>query len=389
MPCLRLGPRLSSGSGFVRVFKPVPPSAHCLGPLLPREFLRPLSSLRPARPRHSPIAHRRLAKNQASPPASRRSFTKKLLKAPPGTAARTAQTGAHTGPLSGALPGLLQSRLLRLRANRSVVVIPGSLTSGQALPAYHHVRFSSSLPSQSPTPSPDDGTNVAATETLVQPAEGAWDDSLPGLDASALSFGEADLLNMPEQIGFLKSLGLEYGWGPTALTQWCLEHIYIWTGAPWWASIVAFALLFRVVVFKVTAVGIEEGRKMQVLARKPEYMRTRQEMITETFKGARDQVKVMALRGQLNMITRASGVKTWKTMLPLIQIPVAFGVIRLTRGMANLPVPSLEESSFLWIPNLALGDPTYLLPLISAALLFVSSRVCWLRLRCRACSPDP
>lgn len=75
------------------------------------------------------------------------------------------------------------------------------------------------------------------------------------------------------------------------------------------------------------------------------------------------------------MMRKASGVKLWKTMIPMINIPISFGMFRLCRGMAGLPVPSLETGGALWFQDLSVADPFFILPVITAAVVWKGLQV--------------
>ena len=53
----------------------------------------------------------------------------------------------------------------------------------------------------------------------------------------------------------------------------------------------------------------------------------------------------------------------------------AFGMFRLLRGMAALPVPGLEDGGILWFQDLTMPDPFYILPVASAAVMYYIMKV--------------
>lgn len=46
--------------------------------------------------------------------------------------------------------------------------------------------------------------------------------------SSSLNEITKDASPIPEQIGYLKDLGLDYGWGPTSFVQWLIENIHVY-----------------------------------------------------------------------------------------------------------------------------------------------------------------
>ncbi|KAK4450184.1 mitochondrial inner membrane protein OXA1 [Podospora aff. communis PSN243] len=181
-----------------------------------------------------------------------------------------------------------------------------------------------------------------------------------------------DLLNVPETIGFLKTLGLEYGWGPTSMMQWCLEHIYVYTGLPWWASLGVLAVGLRVIIFKQSLESTAMGQKLQDARRNPRY-----EAALAKARDTEDMAGAMRARQEIMNIHKAVGFKMWKTLIPFVNIPISYGVFRLFRGMAALPVPSLLDGGFLWFQDLSIPDPLYILPVVTAVVMLQSLRISW------------
>ncbi|KAK1835728.1 60Kd inner membrane protein-domain-containing protein [Podospora conica] len=185
--------------------------------------------------------------------------------------------------------------------------------------------------------------------------------------------GSDHVLEIPEQIGFLKGLGLDYGWGPTSCMQWLVEHIYIYTGLPWWATLAVTAVGIRLAIFKPTIGSQIESQKMQDLRKNPKYSALQDKMKAAAQMG--DQDGLRAVRIEMRNIHRAIGLKWWKVAIPMVNLPIGYGMLRLFRGMADLPVPSLETGGLLWFQNLAVADPYYILPLAAAGLFVLSMRV--------------
>lgn len=177
---------------------------------------------------------------------------------------------------------------------------------------------------------------------------------------------------MPEQIGYLKAMGLDFGWGTTSCMQSLLEHVYIYTGLPWWASIVAVGVLIRVALFWPSLKASESSLKLQELRKNPKYEALRKQSVD--FQGA-DRIKTLQARREVTLWNKAAGVEMWRTAIPLLNLPLVFGFFRLFRAMAELPVPSLETGGILWFTDLAAADPYYIMPIASSAVLFFVMRV--------------
>ncbi|CAG8899812.1 unnamed protein product [Penicillium egyptiacum] len=179
-----------------------------------------------------------------------------------------------------------------------------------------------------------------------------------------------DITTIPESIGYLKELGLDFGWGFTSTMQWLIEHTHIWTGLPWWASIVAVGLLTRVAMLKPVLASSENSARMTLA--KPEADPLRHKMVAASSEGRQQEAQVF--RAQLKAINDKYGIKTWKSIVPMLQIPLGFGCFRVVRAMTALPVPALAMETTGWIKDLTVADPTYMLPMLAAATLCLSLR---------------
>ena len=190
------------------------------------------------------------------------------------------------------------------------------------------------------------------------------------------SFGEmTDFIPPPppvhEHIGFLKELGLDYGWGPTALVETLLEHVHVYLGTPWWASIGITMIIIRAALLSTYIDAADINARRQVV--KP-----LEEPITARIKAAQAERDKMALREALierRTLHKSAGIVGWKSLVPFVQLPIGFGVFRLMRGMALLPVPGLENGGLLWISDLTIPDPFWILPVATSWLYYIAFKV--------------
>lgn len=93
-------------------------------------------------------------------------------------------------------------------------------------------------------------------------------------------------------------------------------------------------------------------------------------------KGSKDTQALVTVQREMWDVYNAAGVKLWKLAIPMIQVPLGYGTFRLMKGMAALPVPGLEDGGFLWIRDLTLADPFFLLPICTSAAFYYTSKVC-------------
>lgn len=166
-------------------------------------------------------------------------------------------------------------------------------------------------------------------------------------------------------------MGLDYGWGPTAMVETLLEHIHIWGGTPWWASIALTVICIRVGLFKVYVNAQDATARMAVL--KP-YEDPMKERMKEAQRN-RDRAALMKASGERRALHAKAGIKTWKIFMPFLQIPLGFGTFRLLRGMAYLPVPGFETGGTLWLQDLTVPDPYLILPITTSLMFYYTFKV--------------
>ncbi len=216
------------------------------------------------------------------------------------------------------------------------------------------VRLASTIPDPSP---------IASVEPIPVPQD-AFNTSLDSATASGFP-------PVTEHIGYLKELGLDYGWGPTAFVETMLEHVHVWTGTPWWASIVLTAVLVRLTMLKAYVSASDTSARMAVIT---PHVKPIQDRI-KAARAVRDREAMMTASAEMQAVYRAANVQLWKLAVPMLQIPLGFGTFRLMRGMADLPVPGLDTQGFLWLQDLTLGDPYFVLPIVTAAAFHYTFKV--------------
>lgn len=198
--------------------------------------------------------------------------------------------------------------------------------------------------------------------------------SYSGVDAidSVTSSIPVDLSSIPEGWGYLNALGLDYGWGPSTIMEHVLETLHFTGGLPWWGSAVAASLLIRMILVKATVGASDTSAKLSQVKdiTKP----LNDKMLAAYNEG--DQARMLMYKKKIMKIHEEKGIKTWKAFLPMLQVPFGFGVFRVMRGMSSLPVPGLEEESVLWLTDVSVCDPYYVLPVATGAMLYFSMKVC-------------
>ncbi|PMD37163.1 hypothetical protein L207DRAFT_568225 [Hyaloscypha variabilis F] len=225
-------------------------------------------------------------------------------------------------------------------------------------------RFASTAPAVATTPITNATTASTTPVEAASSAASTPSDYVTSLD-SATEFASDSLYNIPEHIGYLKSLGLDYGYGPTGGIEWLLEHIHIFTGTPWWISIAITAVAVRAVLFKPYIDAAENAARMAQIM--PLTKPIQAKMMAA--QRASNMDGVMQARQELSLINKRAGIKLWKSFVPMVQVFAGYGTFVLLRAMAKLPVPGLETGGILWFSNLAIPDPLLILPIATAGVL--------------------
>ncbi|MCJ1467518.1 Mitochondrial inner membrane protein oxa1, partial [Pseudocyphellaria aurata] len=164
-----------------------------------------------------------------------------------------------------------------------------------------------------------------------------------------------------EHVGYLKDLGLDFGWGPTAMLQTFLEYVHIYSGADWGGAIIISACIIRLALLKTFLNASDTQARVAVLAPHINPLKAQLKQARAT----RDIDQVRNISMDLKQLYTAGGVQLWRLFVPLVQIPIGFGTFRLMRGMAELPVPGLDSAGLLWLTDLSESDPYYILPIFT------------------------
>lgn len=179
---------------------------------------------------------------------------------------------------------------------------------------------------------------------------------------------------IPETIGYLHTLGIEFGFGTTSMLQWLFEHIHVYSGFPWWGSILATSIVIRAALWKPSVMAQEASTRLTMMKQKePDYDKAVEGL--KVAMASRDQVGMSAMKMVMKNLEQKHGVNKLLPFINFIQIPIGFGMFRIIRAMAELPVPSLENGGCLWFTDLTVPDPYYILPLLGPVSMLATMRV--------------
>lgn len=170
-----------------------------------------------------------------------------------------------------------------------------------------------------------------------------------------------------DQIGYLESIGLAQGWGPTSIIERMLEYTHVYTGLPWWGTITVLTIIIRVVLFPLYVKASSNATRMSEI--KPQL-----DKIMKQIKSGdvQDQMKGMEKRRKL---MKDHNVSTLASLAPVVQLPLAYGFFQALRKMANHPVEGFTDQGLAWFTNLSDVDPYLGLQAIAAAAVIAVVRI--------------
>ncbi|TKA57604.1 hypothetical protein B0A49_10087 [Cryomyces minteri] len=208
---------------------------------------------------------------------------------------------------------------------------------------------------------------TASTTTAVPSPQGIASD----LNLDISSFAANDLHSIPEHIGYLKEIGLDYGWGVTSTIQWTLEHVHMWTGTPWWSSIIITAVLIRLALIRLNIKASDNAARQAAMMTITKPLTDKMTALKHA--GRNDQIP--EVYQELRAAYKRAGINPLAAFFPaIVQGVVGYCTFKLFRAMANLPVPGLENGGFLWLRDLTIADPVYVLPLLTAGAFHLAVR---------------
>jgi len=238
---------------------------------------------------------------------------------------------------------------------------------------------SSSVPDFIPEkPAPLDVAASSSTETIANSSSAA----VGGPTATTTESSELILDFIPEKPAPLdvstivgepsfESLGLG-NWWPTGRVQLFMEYLHCDIGMEWFQAIALTALCMRLCTFPFVVMSQKNVVNMN---NNMPGMSALQDKMSDARKRG-DQLESAQLGQQLQEYMSKAGINPIKNVLPmLVQVPIFMSMFLGLRGMANLPVPSMESGGLLWFENMTLMDPFYILPFATSCSLYLQFRV--------------
>lgn len=209
------------------------------------------------------------------------------------------------------------------------------------------------------------GSESKPTQQDEEERGGFEGNGIDEMEQSISSTGVDDLVDLAQvaEKAALES-AMEGSWLPTRTLQWILESIHHGSGLEWWQSIMLTTVGIRAATFPIMLMQIKNTYRLSQA--RPEIEHLVAHMKEEQARGnpnatADYQQQVMRVWKKYN----ANPLKSMATIF--VQAPLFIGFFSALRGLAAAKVPSMVEGGTLWFQDLTVADPTYALPIISAA----------------------
>lgn len=150
--------------------------------------------------------------------------------------------------------------------------------------------------------------------------------------------------------------------------QWSYDNVVPNYG---WA-IVLMTLLIKIVLAPLTHKSYVSMQKMQELAPRMKSIRAKYKGKLKDKKGRPDMEQQRKMNEEISALYRGEGVNPLGGCLPmLLQFPVLIAFYRLLSNAVELR----DAPWILWIDDLSMHDPIYVLPVIMGAVQFVQQRM--------------
>ena len=145
-----------------------------------------------------------------------------------------------------------------------------------------------------------------------------------------------------------------------------LEYVHMYAGTPWWGSTVIVIVIIRTLLLKLYFDSADTNARYKLIKNieAPLQERYKQAMRTQ------DAAETRKVWSEMNALRASAGMKMWKQFVPLVQIPISFSLFRLQRGMSTLPAPGYETGGFLWVKDLTVPDPYFIMPIVQTVALY-------------------
>lgn len=197
---------------------------------------------------------------------------------------------------------------------------------------------------------------AAATEIKSEIAQIAPEKVADAVDSAVNAITSVS----PTELGYFQSLGLAQSWfWPPDFFQHIFELMHVYSGLPWWGSIMAVTVALRALLLPLYLKASDHSARMTVL--KPQL-----NQITQDYMKVEDPLEGQRLLIKRRKLMQESGVKTLYLMMPMLSIPFFIGIFSGLNRMCAAKVYGMTDQGLFWFTDLTVPDPYLGLQVITA-----------------------
>ncbi|KAF5329460.1 hypothetical protein D9619_009106 [Psilocybe cf. subviscida] len=166
------------------------------------------------------------------------------------------------------------------------------------------------------------------------------------------------------QYGDFAALGLASWVTPAGWIRWSMELINVSTGMSWFWTIVIGTALWRAACVPFAVIGLRESAKAQPHQENVKHIND------NLMAAVRSGDKVAAQKMQIvqKQYNAEHGLNPLRGAVAALQLPIQLGLFFGVQKMSE-QVVQLHQSGVSWLPDLTAADPTYVLPVVFAAVV--------------------
>eukprot|EP00123_Amoebidium_parasiticum_P018277 comp24157_c1_seq1/m.44006 comp24157_c1_seq1/g.44006 ORF comp24157_c1_seq1/g.44006 comp24157_c1_seq1/m.44006 type:complete len:418 (-) comp24157_c1_seq1:378-1631(-) len=220
-------------------------------------------------------------------------------------------------------------------------------------------QFSSSSARFSP-PATDPTPVVDAVTAASQP--------LTDAATAVAQSGAAEFLGRAMQKGDLAALGLANNW-PPGLLQQLMETMCVEFSMPWWQAIVGVTIGIRLLILPIALKAMRNNMILSNIKPEMDEIQARMKECFDRKDHAAGQKEVLKLQA---MFTQHNVHPAKSLIMPVVQMPLFISFFLAIKRMAELPVESMKTGGLLWVTDLTIPDPYYILPVASGLSMLAS-----------------
>lgn len=225
-------------------------------------------------------------------------------------------------------------------------------------------------------------TEEVASDTLASLQQSAHEAATHGSDAfvdvdptAAGTVTEAFGSAMGVQAGELTKLGLNHWASPVGWVTNLLETVGLYTGLPWWGTIMVTTLMLRFALAPLNISGQKNAIRLGNIQPKMKLMMED----VKSAKASGDQLRMQQSVAEVQALMRKNNTNPIKSITPvLVQLPLMFSFYLALSRIASSGSFSFAHGGPWWTFDLTSPDPTYILPLVSTVATLAVAEVSFL-----------